>query len=87
MRRPRLLPSDGNPNSYSLITPMTNMICTLDQNDYCERHKTQHKGRLKELALDPGELGEKYRQLWDRQAKVDYFRQPDKPKGCGCNKG
>lgn len=41
------------------------MICTLDNNDYCERHKCKHVGKLKTLALDPSEKGEAYRRVWD----------------------
>lgn len=41
------------------------MICKLDDNDYCQRHKTYHRGRLKELSQDPSERGDKYRRLWD----------------------
>ena len=46
-----------------------NEPCKLDEKDYCERHKTFHKGRLKQLALDPGILGQNYRNLWEKVNK------------------
>lgn len=48
-------------------------ICILDEKDYCDRHKTTHVGRLKELALMDNQMGEDYRLLWDRDgANGDY---------------
>lgn len=43
------------------------MICTVDDSGYCARHRRVHKGRLLQLALEPGELGEKYRRIWDTE--------------------
>ena len=40
-------------------------VCILAEDGYCQRHRTRHAGRLKELALDPGEKGESYRVMWD----------------------
>jgi hypothetical protein len=47
------------------------MICELDKDDYCCRHKTVHVGRLKELALEDSERGEAYRELWDRLLQTE----------------
>ena len=44
------------------------MICPLDNNDFCARHQSHHKGPLRVLALDPSERGERFRRLWDRNA-------------------
>lgn len=41
------------------------MICELLEDGYCVRHDVRHVGRLKELALDEGPLGESYRKMWD----------------------
>lgn len=57
------------------------MICNLDSNDFCQRHKKIHTGRLKELALDPSPLGEKYRLIWDKQNAL-----PKMIGGCDCYK-
>lgn len=40
-------------------------VCQIQANGWCDRHQTQHEGRLRELALDPGPKGEQYRKLWD----------------------
>jgi hypothetical protein len=50
-------------------------ICKLDENKYCERHRTQHLARNYELSQMDNELGEKYRQLWDKQMDPNY--KPD----------
>jgi hypothetical protein len=41
------------------------MICVLDDTGFCARHNSRH---VRELALDPGEPGERYRQWWDVRA-------------------
>ncbi len=41
--------------------------CTLDIDNWCERHQMHHVGRLRELALMDDALGESYRELWDVQ--------------------
>ncbi len=43
------------------------MICVLDDNDYCTRHKRTHYGHLRQIALDPSEIGDKFRAVWDQQ--------------------
>jgi hypothetical protein len=68
------------------------MVCQLDQNDYCSRHKRKHVGGEKQWALNPSPKGEAYRRLWDRMLKevgpstARPFRRntnaPKKP--CGC---
>lgn len=60
------------------------MICVLDENDYCTRHKHHHKGRSKELALDPGAKGEEFRLAWDRM--VSQSARPFPRRQCGCRK-
>lgn len=45
------------------------MICTLITKDgienWCERHKMQHRGHYAAYAVDPGEKGERFRKHWD----------------------
>ena len=45
------------------------MICTLTTKDgienWCERHKMQHRGHYAAYAVDLGEKGEKFRKYWD----------------------
>lgn len=57
------------------------MVCTLVDRDgiknYCERHKMQHRGHYAAYAIDPGEKGERFRKLWDKQAGLAKpIRQP-----------
>lgn len=47
-------------------------ICKLDSNNYCERHKCIHFGRLLEISQMDNEFGEKHRQLWDKQMEPGY---------------
>ena len=46
-------------------------ICILIEKDgkpnWCERHKTHHRGHYAQYAIDEGEKGQKFRRLWDRQ--------------------
>lgn len=46
-------------------------VCTLSTKDgnpnYCEEHGTYHNGHYAEYAIDPGEKGQRFRELWDRQ--------------------
>lgn len=49
---------------------MTN-LCILTERDgkpnYCEQHKMYHGGHYAAYAIDPGEKGRVFRDLWDRQ--------------------
>lgn len=74
--------------------------CIVDEAGYCQRHERVHEGRLLELALMDNELGESYRQLWDRQlaekkaapvgapAPIGAPKGGSEPKqgGCGCGR-
>lgn len=44
------------------------MICELTNTNYCKRHQTYHRGRLRQIALDPGGQGQAYRKLWDERS-------------------
>lgn len=46
------------------------MICQLDPNGFCNRHRRVHQKCELALALDPGAKGEKYRKLWDEWGKL-----------------
>jgi|SRR5579863_1332155 len=52
------------------------MICQLDENGYCERHKTHHVGEEKRYALEDSHLGEKYRWLWDNRLRAGQGLEP-----------
>ncbi|MDE2020043.1 MAG: hypothetical protein KGJ13_06895 [Patescibacteria group bacterium] len=45
-------------------------VCVLGENDWCERHQTKHVGWQRDMAMNPGPEGAKYRQLWDRKKKL-----------------
>jgi hypothetical protein len=47
------------------------MICSLDANNYCERHRRVHDPGELRLALDPSARGEQYRRAWDAWAKIN----------------
>lgn len=62
------------------------MKCPIDENLFCSRHKTHHKGRLYELSQMENEIGEKYRQLWDRQLNITQATITKNSGGCNCGK-
>lgn len=41
------------------------MICPIDANGYCSRHKRVHIGHAAAIAIDPSEKAEAHRRLWD----------------------
>ena len=65
------------------------MICSLKENNWCERHKTFHKGLNKDLALSDTPIGEQYRLLWDKQLTKNMSINKDQfkiKKPCNCRK-
>jgi len=52
------------------------MICILDENNYCTRHRKRHIGHMAKIAVDPSENGERYRKLWDGIRDVSPERTP-----------
>lgn len=48
-------------------------ICILTdkagKSNWCERHKRYHEAHYAGYAVDPGEKGKRFRELWDRQAE------------------
>ncbi len=57
-----------------MITP-----CTIDADGRCERHNRRHVGKLRELALDPGDRGQAARRTWDKAAGIPVAAPPTKP--------
>lgn len=51
------------------------MICQLETREgkpgWCGRHNTYHRGHMAERAVDPSPRGERFRELWDEEAKQD----------------
>lgn len=75
------------------------MICTLDENNYCQRHKDIHYGHLREIALEDSAYAESIRAFWDnripqpprllrslpmaKQCKYLGTENPPEKEGCG----
>lgn len=62
------------------------MKCILNENDWCERHKIHHVGRLKEISQMEDEVGEKYRKLWDEMLAHPEMFKPEPINFSGCKK-
>lgn len=59
------------------------LICTLDDKNYCSRHRRIHPAFEIATALEDSEQAEAIRQKWDRLAAMPAMQLPEK-KGCGC---
>lgn len=53
------------------------MICVIDENGYCARHKRRHVGPARKLALDQSPLGAAARATWDKWAGIESVASPD----------
>jgi hypothetical protein len=47
-------------------------ICKLDNQNYCMRHKRTHIGREFAVSQMDNELGEKYREIWDKEIEPEF---------------
>lgn len=60
------------------------MICVFSDSGMCLRHRSFHRGAAMELALDPGEAGEKARREWDRALRMKRTRKRPKIASGAC---